>query len=178
MGMSHTEVRAEAILQEMAAEMASIQQDMRHRFSDAKSIKKFMLGGKATITIVSKKTGVRFTYLVKKAPDNRPDFPSNVWFVALLRGPDNENDFSYMGTLYLGRDGVTTYRHGGQKSKVQTNAPSNIGFAWVWSHVECNLLPDDVEVWHEGKCGRCNRKLTVPNSIASGFGPECINYIK
>jgi hypothetical protein len=34
-----------------------------------------------------------------------------------------------------------------------------------------------VEFWHEGKCGRCNRKLTVPSSIESGFGPECINHV-
>jgi len=30
-----------------------------------------------------------------------------------------------------------------------------------------------LEIWHEGRCGRCNRKLTVPASIALGIGPEC-----
>jgi len=32
-------------------------------------------------------------------------------------------------------------------------------------------------VFHEGACGRCGRTLTVPESIASGFGPECIRYV-
>jgi hypothetical protein len=32
-------------------------------------------------------------------------------------------------------------------------------------------------VWHEGRCGRCGRKLTVPESIESGFGPECASIL-
>ena len=34
-----------------------------------------------------------------------------------------------------------------------------------------------LEVWHEGRCGRCNRALTVPESIASGIGPECAKHV-
>lgn len=33
-------------------------------------------------------------------------------------------------------------------------------------------LPE-CEVWHEGRCGRCGRKLTVPESIETGIGPDC-----
>ncbi|MGQ4872128.1 MAG: DUF6011 domain-containing protein, partial [Candidatus Thorarchaeota archaeon] len=32
-------------------------------------------------------------------------------------------------------------------------------------------LPEKVRIWHEGKCGRCGRRLTVPESIESGYGP-------
>jgi hypothetical protein len=32
-------------------------------------------------------------------------------------------------------------------------------------------------VYHKGQCGRCGRELTVPESIKSGFGPECIKYV-
>jgi hypothetical protein len=31
----------------------------------------------------------------------------------------------------------------------------------------------DLEVWHEGRCGACGRRLTVPESIERGLGPEC-----
>jgi hypothetical protein len=30
-----------------------------------------------------------------------------------------------------------------------------------------------LEVWHEGRCGRCGRALTVPESVERGIGPEC-----
>jgi hypothetical protein len=33
------------------------------------------------------------------------------------------------------------------------------------------------EVYHEGRCGRCNRKLTVPESIETGLGPECASKL-
>lgn len=35
------------------------------------------------------------------------------------------------------------------------------------------VIPPSLEVWHEGRCGRCGRALTVPESIASGIGPVC-----
>jgi hypothetical protein len=38
-------------------------------------------------------------------------------------------------------------------------------------------MPDGVVIWHEGRCGRCGRRLTVPESIESGYGPECIGKI-
>jgi len=28
--------------------------------------------------------------------------------------------------------------------------------------------------FHEGKCGKCGRKLTTPESIKNGFGPTCL----
>jgi hypothetical protein len=31
----------------------------------------------------------------------------------------------------------------------------------------------DLEIWHSGRCGRCSRRLTVPESIAAGIGPDC-----
>ena len=34
-------------------------------------------------------------------------------------------------------------------------------------------LPPALEVWHEGRCGRCGRKLTTPQSVETGFGPVC-----
>jgi hypothetical protein len=49
--------------------------------------------------------------------------------------------------------------------------------AWLFGHLlERRPLPR-CTVHHEGRCGRCGRTLTVPESIESGFGPECINYV-
>ncbi len=39
--------------------------------------------------------------------------------------------------------------------------------------VVAGQLPGTLEVRHEGSCGRCGRKLTVPASIDAGIGPEC-----
>lgn len=123
--------------------------------------KTFALAGNATFTVTSKRTGTRFTFKVRQPS------PTSPHFVSLLSGADNESDYQFLGTIFNGAD----YRHG-KKSRITADAPSAVAFAWVWSHLD-NLPADKVEVHHEGKCCRCGRKLTVPESIESGIGPEC-----
>ena len=51
-------------------------------------------------------------------------------------------------------------------------APSAVAFGWVWERRQrLDALP--CEVWHEGRCGKCGRVLTVPESLILGLGPEC-----
>ncbi len=122
----------------------------------------FMFAGDAILTIRSTKTQTRFTYRVTKSKptdDGRPP----VWFVSLLSGADNEGDYRYIGTIFANGFRTTA------RSSVRADAPSAIAFAWFESHRESAA----VKVWHEGRCGRCGRTLTVPESIASGIGPVC-----
>lgn len=48
-------------------------------------------------------------------------------------------------------------------------------FYWLWvNHLgPSKALPTQVQFWHEGRCGHCGRRLTVPASIFTGFGPDC-----
>lgn len=128
---------------------------------DAEHRRAYILGGKAKVTIVSKKTGARFTYRVerKNLEDNR-----FLHFVSVLTGPDNQQDFEYLGTIFGGQD----YRHG-RRSSIAQDAASNRAFEWVWRHLDSQ----DFEVWHSGECSRCGRELTDPESIARGLGPTC-----
>jgi hypothetical protein len=48
-------------------------------------------------------------------------------------------------------------------------------FKTLLESIAKGALPSGWEFRHEGRCGRCGRTLTVPESIDSGFGPECIN---
>ena len=135
------------------------------KFSSAADAKAFMLAGKATVTLVSKKTGTRFTFKVSMADDGQAHF------VALLNGPDNEADYKYLGRI--ARDIFWAGRKVPRGGDITPDAPSSRAFAWAWKAIVQDTLPEQLEVWHEGRCGRCNRKLTVPSSIASGMGPEC-----
>ena len=134
-------------------------------FADAATATRFMFAGKATFTLRSLKSGTRFTYRISASEDGA------VHFVALLSGPDNSEDYQYLGII---RRGV--YWHG-KKSRVAADAPSVRAFDWTWRALASGHLPTTVEIWHAGACGRCGRPLTVPESIAAGFGPECINKI-
>lgn len=132
---------------------------------DPASVKAFALAGNARLTLVSKRTETRYTYRLRAAGND----PSLV-FVSVLTGPENEADYVYAGTI---RDGGR-YAHGkAEKAKISRTAPSVVAFAWAWDHIIAGNVPATLEIWHEGRCGRCNRPLTVPESIASGIGPEC-----
>ena len=140
---------------------------MSNMFTTPAAARAFVLGGNATVTLVSLKTGARFTYKIKAGIN--PD--DEIFFVSLLNGPDNEADFKYLGRIARGTfwAGRKTPRPG----DIGKDAPSTKAFSWVWDFLVRDRMPG-VEIWHEGRCGRCNRKLTVPASIKSGFGPECV----
>jgi hypothetical protein len=133
--------------------------------SRPKDVLRFALAGNARLTLVSKRTGTRFTYRVRQKDPTKPHF------VSLLNGPDNTSDYLYMGTIFDGAHFKLT-----AKSAYNDDAPSVKAFKWVWRHLVAatdDTMPTDLEVWHEGRCGRCGRVLTVPESIERGIGPEC-----
>jgi hypothetical protein len=137
-----------------------------HHLHTAHDVATFTLAGNATITLESEKTHHHFTYRVRRAEGT-----AKRWFVSLLNGPDNTANFVYVGLV----DAVTgqlAFRQTA-KAKVSADAPSVRGFKYFWNAVSTERMPKDMIVRHEGKCGRCGRKLTVPESIDRGIGPEC-----
>jgi hypothetical protein len=138
-----------------------------HRFDNATDAYKALLAGNATITLVSLKTMVRYTYKVKLAKDN-----PGLWFVSLLTGPNNTADYTYIGVL----PNAVTFRTTGKSKLSPTSSPVK-GFAWALGQLAAGKLPATLEVWHEGRCCRCGRALTVPSSIASGIGPDCATML-
>ena len=135
------------------------------RLSDAETSVRFMLAGDAHITFVSQRTAARFTYRVS-APRKQGQ-ASPVRFVSVLTGPDT---YSFIGTIFVERNAFVWSQ---TKSTINADAPSVKAFAWTWRHLASGDMPTEIEVWHEGKCGKCGRRLTDPASIASGLGPIC-----
>lgn len=142
---------------------------MSGQITNAKQALTFILGGKATVTLVSLASGNRYTYKINKAEKRNPN-DADVWFVKLLNGADNYSNYVYIGMIKNNQFVWTG------KSRVAQDAPSFIGFNFCFTKLVGSAI-NGFEVWHEGKCGRCGRKLTVPESIASGFGPECIGML-
>lgn len=123
---------------------------------------RFILGGNAVVTFKSKVTSKHFTYGVRKAKD------SDIYFVSVLTNADTCK-YIYIGLIDEKKRFIRT-----NKSAVNPNAPSFRAFQWTWSHLD----HVDVEIWHEGKCGKCGRRLTDPESIQRGFGPKCWNFFR
>jgi Family of unknown function (DUF6011) len=139
-----------------------------HRFASMADAKLFATAGNATITLESIKTGVHYTYKVResKAVENSTKAP--VHFVSLLTGPDNENDFKYLGLIVPNRYLLTITK----ASKLSTGSAPVLAFNYFWSRPD-GAIPSQLAVYHSGRCGRCNRTLTTPESITRGIGPDC-----
>ena len=133
-----------------------------HQITDPTTAKTFVTAGNSIFTIVNGATGSRLTYRVSKMKKGEGHF------VAVLSGPDNTSNYSYLGCIWDG----SKFIHG-KKSRIGLDAPSARGFRWFWSHLSKGSIKDPCEFWHAGRCGACGRKLTVPESIASGLGPVC-----
>lgn len=132
-----------------------------NKLSNSEALR-FIFAGKSVVTFVNTKTNNRFTFKVKQAKD------SNLFFVSVLTNPDV---YTYIGTCIEGN-----YKHG-KKSTISTNSQSVKVFEYVLGKLKMNNLPDFVEVWHEGFCGKCGKRLTVPQSIESGIGPDCMKKL-
>lgn len=139
--------------------------------TDIKSIKSFVLAGNASFTVKNDGTGKHLTYKVVKS-ETEDNLKDDVWFVTTLNGSDNETDFAYIGIIASGGFRIT------KKSRFSEDAVSVKGFKWLWNNVTANReLPDNVKFYHSGRCGRCGRKLTTPESVETGFGPICMEKL-
>lgn len=132
-----------------------------HKLNNSDALK-FMFAGNSIATFVNTKTDNRFTFKVKQKKY------TNLFFVSVLTGADT---YTYIGTVVSGE-----FRHG-KKSKITKESQSVRVFQYVLTNLINSSLPNFVEVWHDGRCGKCGKTLTVPSSIANGLGPECIKTL-
>lgn len=154
--------------------------DFVGRLTTPASALQFFLAGNAYVTLRSARTGTRYTYRISRAKEDVQNdqgrfFPAKplpnpqpeTYFVALLSGPENTDDYVYLGIIRAGEFRLT------RKSRMNSQSIPVKAFGWTMAQLKSGNLPAELEIWHQGRCGRCGRMLTVPESIAAGIGPEC-----
>jgi hypothetical protein len=132
----------------------------------------YIVAGNATVTLESRATGKHYTYTVQapRGDEGRRDIDSDKRFVSLMTAP---NVYEYIGFLASNdRDGNPApwhFVHGRRRAGQPRADLARRAIAWFCAHPES----DAVAVYHSGRCGRCGRELTAPESILSGLGPVC-----
>jgi len=143
--------------------------------------KEFITAGKAIFTLDipasfqrDAKCKSHYTYKVsfKKGKGQWKD----TWFIALLSGPDNTTDYSYLGMLDPEKGNVILTRKSNFNDSTYPVMLLRRVVACLWERD--GSKPEDIEaagftLHHEGRCGRCGKLLTVPSSVKSGLGPHC-----
>lgn len=124
---------------------------------------KFFEGGRAVFTVANNQ-GEHYTYRIGHSREDQP------LFVGLLTGPNNEQDYTYMG-IYSPDTG--NIRLTGKSKYTPDSKPVKV-IQWAVNVVRSGKpLPEGYSIQHEGRCCRCGRTLTDPTSISLGIGPEC-----
>jgi len=129
--------------------------------------KRFIFGGKAILTLLNTKTGKRVTWKVTQ-PKDKFDQPNSIFWVSVFYGTDNNAHWQFIGSIY----NKTTFKHS-YKSRLPHDIKEVLGFEYLMRALNSSTIPEHFEIWHEGRCCRCGRRLTVPSSIERGIGPEC-----
>lgn len=128
---------------------------------NAEQAKAYILAGNATFTAKSLATGKHYTFNAKKAKQGY------VWFFSVLGG----EEYRYVGTLFGQRFVVT------DKSTFERESQCVKALQWVLNCIFVWKELINLEVLHDGTCGRCGRQLTHPDSILTGLGPECAKKV-
>lgn len=133
----------------------------------------FVKAGKATFTLENKVTAKHLTFRVTRSkPTERHPVPA--FFVLVMKGSDNEGDYSYMGVLNTRTNQLTMTA----RSRFAADSVEVRAFNYAMARIAAAAPDTDkVTVHHEGRCGRCGRLLTHPDSIESGIGPECGKFM-
>lgn len=91
--------------------------------------------------------------------------------IALLVGPDNTDDYKAFG--FVDETGVKVWKKFSQdKSFLWYAELVNVLLGKLPSQRDARIF-EGYTVYESRRCLRCNRELTTPESIESGYGPVC-----
>lgn len=99
--------------------------------------------------------------------------------IGLLTGPDNTSNYTRFG--WVNEDGIAVFK---DKRRASEDAPFTdweFYAAMVWSMAtegeRSGYYERGYRMHLEKRCIRCNRRLTTPQSIEAGIGPECAGRV-
>ena len=132
---------------------------------------KFLLAGRAVFTVSNPK-GDHYTFKVRRVESEWPKFSgkmSTTYFVnAKVSGTDHP--YGYIGILDTAKGTIKCTA----KSEFLPGTKEYDVAAWACQSVlNSKMIPDGYHIEHAGRCGKCGRQLTDPESIQRGIGPEC-----
>lgn len=126
----------------------------------------YIMGGNSTFTLVTESTRYTYKIIERVIGDG-----STIYAVMVLCGPDNTSNYRKFATI--------KEVNGMPKLELIGRTTNYIEYFELIKKLYYSLLFNNYEqisawqVWHTGRCSRCGRLLTVPESIEKGIGPEC-----
>ena len=153
--------------------------------------KEFLLAGRATFTVTTSqefRDAMQAKYPGKPQPRDRWTFKithkaasgkwGETWFVAYLAGSDNEGDYKSFARLNPETGSVTLNRNCGLLETSWIVRIVGRVIKAIFEDRGAEIEAAGFRVMHAGKCAKCARTLTTPESLDRGFGEECWSKLK
>ena len=128
-------------------------------------LEKFLFAGDCWFTLQSKRTNRYFTYNIYKKGT------SSIWF---LKVRDIKNTI-YSGYIRKTGNGYK-YFHG-IDVPIGKGDIRIVAFMWFLEHMNDKDILSKISIRHIGKCCKCGKALTDPQSINLGAGPYCAKIL-
>lgn len=126
-------------------------------------VKRFVLAGKAFVTLKSGKTGKQFTYKIVKSNKD-----PNVYSIRLREF--EKFAYRYIGSYYRDTNKLKFAKQY-HLIPIEVCPPYVRAIKFLFERID--NIPEQLMVFHNGRCGRCGRPLTNEESMKTGFGAEC-----
>lgn len=133
-------------------------------------LQKFLLGGKAQITIVNQITKNEYTYFIKRKIDDKGKETDSYYIYLVGKGRGN-----YIGYFLKSKPVIVCYIS--TKIEEENRKSFIIIDGFISILYRQNLMPKGIKVFYDGRCSICNRVLKDPTYIEIGIGPECLKKI-
>lgn len=130
--------------------------------------------GRAVLTFRNNDKDTHMTVKVKQATDkNDRKIKLPIFFVSVSLLGDRQTGYVFAGTIF--KDQMICKLHRDVPSESQLGKV----MLFIMNALENPQLLRDkkVSLLHEGRCCRCSLPLTHPESINTGFGPDCLQTV-
>lgn len=132
---------------------------------------KFLLAGRALFTVTNPK-GDHYVYRVKQVESEWPlgsGKKSMAYFVS-VKASGGDRPFRYVGMLNTATGAIKCT---GKSVFLPGTKEYDVAVWACQAVITRKVIPVGYRIEHAGKCGKCGRTLTDPESIERGIGPEC-----
>lgn len=136
----------------------------------------FFIAGRAIFTVANETTKKHYTYkIVKKTFEETKEVK---FFLNVLTGPDNTSNYTYVGEFVPAAQDRQTNVRLTRKSPYRADNQIVRVAAWALFLAKTQTEPPPgYLIQHAGRCGKCGKPLTEPESLKSGFGPTCRSHL-
>ena len=132
---------------------------------------RFLLAGKAIFTVSNSKGG-HYTFKLRKIDSEYPQGSGKIStaFFLHVKATGGTYPFRYVG---LANSTTGAVKCTAKSEFVPGSKEYDVGQWALQTVIGGKLIPDGYDIEHAGRCGKCGKMLTDPESLERGIGPEC-----